>query len=231
MLFQNSMLKCQFHCHSSADPVDAVNYSSKQLIDEAARLQYDVLSITCHRYREWSKELKSYAASKGILLIPGIEFEINKKHILGINVDESIYDVKSFDDLRKFRDNNPQSLIIAPHPFFPGPSLKESFTENLDCFDAVEYSWAYTKSINFNKKAVAIAKTNNMPIVATSDCHVLSYLDEGYCMLDCEKETTEVIKHIKAGKAENYHKVSNYPRIARSISQVAIQTIAKKLKK
>jgi predicted metal-dependent phosphoesterase TrpH len=225
------MLKCQFHSHCSADPVDAINYSAHQLIDEAARLQYDVLAITCHRHLEFSEELKQYAAKKEIILIPGIEFEINKKHILGINVNEEIYKVDSFKKLEKYKESHPECLIIAPHPFFPGPSLKETFTENITLFDAVEYSWAYTKNINFNSKAIDLAIEYRKPIIATSDCHVLSYLDQGYCFLECEKTVEAIISTIKAGKIKNSHKPTNYFRIARPIIQVASQTIRRKLKK
>ena len=155
----------------------------------------------------------------------------HKKHILGINVNEEIYKVDSFKKLEKYKESHPECLIIAPHPFFPGPSLKETFTENITLFDAVEYSWAYTKNINFNSKAIDLAIEYRKPIIATSDCHVLSYLDQGYCFLECEKTVEAIISTIKAGKIKNSHKPTNYFRIARPIIQVASQTIRRKLKK
>ncbi len=113
------MLKCQFHCHAFGDPVDFINYSPKELIDEAARLKYDVISITCHRKRLFNKDLEKYAKDKGILLIPGIEFEINKQHILGINVDKEIEKVDSFEKLKKIPKISPQLFYYCSSSILP----------------------------------------------------------------------------------------------------------------
>ncbi|MBI2634502.1 hypothetical protein HYW82_02425 [Candidatus Peregrinibacteria bacterium] len=208
------MLKCQFHTHVLGDPVDRIKYTANQLIDHAAMLHFDVLAITCHRKIIFTKELKEYAEKKGILLITGIEFEIGKKHVLGINIDEGIYEVDSFEKLRAYRANHPDCLIIAPHPFFPGPCLKKDLLNNIDLFDAIEISWAYTKTIDFNKKAIKLATKYNKPLIATADCHILNYLNIGYCLIDSARETDSVIKAIKQNKIQNNSHPATYREIA-----------------
>jgi hypothetical protein len=54
---------------------------------------------------------------RGILLIPGIEVPIDGRHVLVLNPPS--YGVYSdFSSLSKLKC--PESLIIAPHPYFPG---------------------------------------------------------------------------------------------------------------
>jgi hypothetical protein len=61
-------LKVELHTHTDFDPSDLINYSARQLIDEAARQGFDVLAITCHDALQWSQSLSEYAASAGIQL-------------------------------------------------------------------------------------------------------------------------------------------------------------------
>lgn len=208
------MLKCQLHSHSNGDRDDYIPHSPKQLIKKAAELKYDVLSITCHRKVVFSKDLKKYAEKNNILLIPGCEIEIEKKHVLVINCDKNITKIKSFSSLRKYKKSNPQCLIIAPHPFFPtSECLKDKLIENIDIFDAIENSWAYTKTKNYNTPAVQLAKRWKKPVVATADCHFLKDLDIGYTHVDSKKTTSSVIKAIKEGKIKNFHKPTSYFKI------------------
>lgn len=200
-------LKCQFHIHTAGDPLDSLLYEPKELIKEAARQNYDVIAITCHRRVLFSKHLQKYASKKGILLLPGIETEIKKQHIIIINAHTDIYNVATFDELRAYKTSHPESLIIAPHPFFPGPtSLKKNLITNIDIFDAIEYSYFYTKTVNFNTSAVEVAKKFNKPLIATSDCHVLRYLDQAHCLIDSAKNIHNIISSIKQNRVKNIHK-------------------------
>ena len=67
------MLKADLHLHCNKDPDDPINFSPKQLIDHAATLKFEVLAITCHNRQYYNKEIASYAKTKGIILIPGVE--------------------------------------------------------------------------------------------------------------------------------------------------------------
>lgn len=222
-------LKCQFHSHCFGDPLDHINYSPKTLIKRAAELRYDVLSITCHRKILFTDTLKKFAAKNGILLIPGIEFEINKKHILAINTTNEILKIKTFDDLRKYRKNNPSTLIIAPHPFFLSHfCLGKDLEKNIDLFDAIEISWFYTKAINCNKKAFKIAEKYSKPLISTADCHILDFLDIGYTKVKTEKNVKSLFTAIKKGNLKNYTQATNIFKMSRSIIQVGLQTTLKK---
>lgn len=225
-------LKCQFHSHAAGDKVDVIRHSPKQLIDKAAHFNYDVLAITSHRTVIFNKKLQKYAAKKNIILIPGTEFEINGKHILGINIDNDILKVDSFAKLAAYKKSHPNCLIVAPHPFFPGPfCLKKALIENITIFDAIEISFAYTKTKNYNREAIELAHRWKKPLIATSDCHILKYLDLGYTLVKATKNTKSIIVAIKDNKVQPIHHPTTYLTIASSILRVIIPTLASKLKK
>ena len=197
-------LKINFHLHTGQDPIDAVKHSEHQLIDEAARLGYDVLSITCHNALIFSDDLKNYAEKKGILLIPGIEKSIHHQHVLIINATVAAQKIQDFEQLREYKKNHPECLIIAPHPYYPGRiSLKKNLEKYIEIFDAIEYSWYHSKHLNGpNKKAIAIAEKNKKPILATADNHILKYLNHTYSLVRAEKNTPAIFKAIKANQIE-----------------------------
>ncbi len=228
-------LKCQFHTHAIGDALDHISHTPKELIDKAKKLNYNVLSITSHRTVIFTKELESYAKKKGILLIPGIEFEINGKHILGINIDKKIEKIKTFKELEKYKSTHENCLIIAPHPFFPGKiALKKDLTENIKSFDAIEYSFCYTSTKNYNKEAKAIAKKEKLPMIATADCHDLKNLDISYTLIKSQKNTNKIIQTIKESSFTN-KKIKlvtqpiSYFKIGKIIAKQEIKNLIKKL--
>lgn len=197
-----SKLKVQFHIHTKQDPIDNIRHTEREMIDNAARLGYDVLSITCHNVVIFSDDLKKYAEEKRMLLIPGIEKSIQKKHVLIINADIRAQNIKSFDDLRNYKKINPNCLIIAAHPYYPTSiALRKKLDQNIDAFDAIEYSWFHSKKSNsYNQKAVKIAEKYGLPLVATSDNHLLRYFDQGYSLIEAEKKTESIFKAIREKK-------------------------------
>src|SRR6267142_144063 len=79
------MLKVELHTHTSDDPIDPIPYSTFDLIDRAAELEYDALAITLHDKQLDVAIYAQYAASRGIVLIPGIERTIDGRHVLLLN--------------------------------------------------------------------------------------------------------------------------------------------------
>ena len=218
------MLKVQLHTHVKGDPIDRIPHTAKDLIKEAARLNYDVLAITCHRKRIFTKSLERFAKKHNILLLPGIEFEINGKHILGINVDKNITKVTSFEKLAAYRKSHPNCLIIAPHPFFPTKEcLQKDLINNIQLFDAIENSFFYTKSKNYNDQALALAKRWRKPVISTADCHILKHLDIAFTEVDARKTASSVVKAIKAGKLKNSHQPSSYFKLGKIFTSMLLQ--------
>jgi len=194
-------LKADLHLHTKEDPEDRIGYSSRELIDQAYQKGFDVLAITNHDQVTYDNYLAEYAREKGILLIPGTEATISKKHVLLLNVDRSFHRIKTFDDLKLFKNGG--SLIIAPHPFFPSfTSLNSKLGKHLDIFDAIEYSHCYLEKVNFNKKAEDMSKEFSLPLIGTSDAHLLWQIGTTYSLIEAEKNLESVIAAIREGRVE-----------------------------
>lgn len=196
--------KVQFHCHSGSDPEDCLFHSDKDVIDKAAYFNYDVLALTCHNKIVHTQELAEYAKKKGILLIPGIEKTIEKKHVVIINASKDAEFINTFKDLENYRKINPDCLIFAPHPYHPLPiklvSLGKYLDKNAHLFDAIEWSSFYTKMGKFNKKAKKKSEQLGLPMIGTSDNHVLRYLNHTYSIIQAPQKTThDIINAAKKG--------------------------------
>ncbi len=195
------MLKSDLHIHTREDPKDGnyISYSARQLIDRAAELNFDVLSITLHESLYYEPELVEYARAKGILLIPGVEALIEGKEVLIYNITpEEFAGIKKLSDLRNLGNH---SLVVAPHPYFLKKKCLGSELELYkDCFDAIEFCHFYTNFINFNRKAELNALAWAKPLIATSDSHFMWQFGSNYTLIDSEKNINSVIDSIKQGK-------------------------------
>lgn len=200
-------LKANVHMHTSDDPADVVSYSIYEAIDRASELGFDVLAITCHGKVAWTESYAQYAQERGILLISGIELSISKglgkpgKHVLLLGAIPQAESVRTFAELRAYRVAHPESLIIAPHPYFYGNfSLHDELEQHIDVFDAIEHSWFYGGPFNRNVHAREIAERYRKPFIATSDTHMLDHLEQNFSILEvAEKSEQDVLNAIRSG--------------------------------
>lgn len=196
------MLKADFHVHCDTDEHHSLEYTAKDIIRTCAKLNYKVLSITNHDRIRHTNELARFAKKKGVILISGIEKTIEGKEVLLINIKkESIGKIKNFNHLEKYKREN--VLVIAPHPFYPHPkSLHSKLMENIRLFDGIEYSHFYLKYLNFNRRAVKIAKKFDLPLIGTSDAHHLWQLNYTYSLVDSDAKIDSIIDAIKGKKVK-----------------------------
>lgn len=197
------MLKADLHLHVQGDPRHSIRHTAQQLIDHASKLNFQVLAITNHDQVFYSPELANYAQSKNILLIPAAEKTLEGKETLLYNVtQEDLNQLKTFADLKKLKEQK-NILIIAPHPFFLLPTcLNQKLEQNIDLFDAIEYSHFYHKLINRNQKAVKLAEKYQKPLVGTSDCHSLFQFNQTYTLIDSKPDQNSLFQAIKSQKCQ-----------------------------
>jgi len=189
-------LKADLHLHTAEDPYDRVRYTAKEIISRAADEGFDVLSITNHQIMTFSPELFSYAQERGILLIPGVEVTVRRRHVLLLNPppDKSYSDFSLLSKLRR-----PETLIIAPHPYFPSAySLNGCLLKHRHLFDALEYCHFYSPRINFNQKAIEVAQSHGFPLIGNSDAHFLSQFGTTYSLIDAQKNIESIFAAIRA---------------------------------
>jgi predicted metal-dependent phosphoesterase TrpH len=193
-------LKADLHLHTSEDPLDRVRYTAKELISKAADERFDVISITNHHLMTFNQDLLSYAQQRGILLIPGIEMTIRRRHVLVLNPPphKTCSDFPSLSKLRR-----PETLIIAPHPYFPGTySLNGYLLKHLNLFDALEYCHFYSPMINFNQRALEICQSLGFPLIGNSDAHFLSQLGTTYSLIHAERSLDSIFAAIRGNQVE-----------------------------
>jgi predicted metal-dependent phosphoesterase TrpH len=193
-------LKVDLHLHTAEDPLDDVRYTGKELISRAADEGFDVISITNHHLITFNQDLLSHAKERGILLIPGVELTIQRRHVLILNPPphKKCSDFFSLSKLRR-----PETLIIAPHPYFPGRySLNGYLLEHIELFDALEYCHFYSQMINFNLRAVELSHSYGLPLVGNSDAHFFSQLGSTYSLIYAEKNLESVFAAIRNNKVK-----------------------------
>ncbi len=195
-----SLLKADLHLHTR-EAESFIDHDVCALIDRAASEGYQVLSITNHDVRTFDERLAAYAARCGIVLIPGAEATIEGRHVLLYNFDVPLSVLRTFADLRKYK--TPDWLVAAPHPFFPGSvSLGGRLVSEIDVFDAIELSHYYTRGIDFNRRAVTLAREVGLPLVGNSDTHLARQFGTTYSIIEAEPTTDCVLSAIRKGRVE-----------------------------
>jgi predicted metal-dependent phosphoesterase TrpH len=193
-------LKADLHLHTAEDPLDRIRYTAKELISKAADESFDVISITNHHQMTFNQDLLSYAQQRGILLIPGIEMTIRRRHVLVLNPPphKTCSDFLSLSKLRR-----PETLIVAPHPYFPGTySLNGYLLKHLHLFDALEYCHFYSPMINFNQRALEVCQSFRFPLIGNSDAHFLSQLGTTYSLIHAERNLESIFAAIRGNRVE-----------------------------
>jgi predicted metal-dependent phosphoesterase TrpH len=198
---QKRWMKAELHCHCSIDPVDyrICTYTPEELIYQAARLEYEILAITCHDKDIWTEALSEYARNLGITLIPGMEVTTEGiRHALVYNFRTG---PESLNTLKKIRAHSREdTMVIVPHAFFPGRTcLRDLIERNLDLFDAIEYSGFHVRGVNFNKRGIELATRACKPLVGSGDIHQLWQLGRTYTWIYAVPDTLSIVHAVKQG--------------------------------
>jgi len=192
--------------HTLDDPKDPhVWHTAWELIDRAAAEGFTALAITLHWKQFESDAIRAYAKERGILLLPGVEQDIEERHVLLINFPTDVANgIHSFEDLRNAKTAwGHQAMVIAAHPFFPDAvCLKEKLFDHADVFDAIEISGFYHRHWDPNKKARDAATKLGLPLIGNSDTHTLEQFGSIWTEVEFESEPTAdtLIAALKQGR-------------------------------
>lgn len=209
-------LKADLHLHTREGD-RFIAYDARDLVDRAAREGFQVLSITNHDTLTYTEELAAYARERGILLIPGVEATIERKHVLLYNIDVPPHWIRTFDDLQHFR--SAEWLVAAAHPFFPGSiCLGDQLLDEIDLFDAIEFSHFYTGWLDFNRRAVRLAREVGLPLIGTSDSHLVQQFGTTYSLIEGELTVESVVAAIRKGRV----RIASRPLTLRECARITI---------
>jgi predicted metal-dependent phosphoesterase TrpH len=193
------MLKTDLHLHTSEDPVDVIAHNAYALIDRAVELGFDAIALTLHDWPIADPRLFDYARDYGLTLLPGVERTIEGRHVLLINFSNGVDGVSTFADLARLKSRG-NGLVVAAHPFFPHRAcLRSMLNLHADLFDAVEWSYFWTRGLNFNARAASWAGAHGKPVVGNSDLHDLRQLGRTCSYVYAERDADAICSAIRSG--------------------------------
>jgi predicted metal-dependent phosphoesterase TrpH len=218
------VLKVDFHLHSDEDPVDLIRHDAPTLIERAASAGFGALAITLHDRQLDDPRITDFARERGVVLIPGIERTIEGKHVLLLNFPRAaVESVFTFRDLAWLK-SRANGLVIAPHAFFPGSScLGRQLDSHAHLFDAVEWSYFWTRQLNFNARAARWARATGKPIVGNSDMHDIRQLGRTHSLVRAEAHPDAICAAVRDGHVEVSTEPVPYPELALVLGCMAVR--------
>jgi predicted metal-dependent phosphoesterase TrpH len=200
--------RVELHSHCQGDPVDSyLNHTIFEHIDQAKKVGLDAIAVTWHRKACVHPEAQAYARERQVLLISGMEAEVERRHLVMLNVAENdVPPETTWDEIRALRRRKPEIFVLAPHPFYPHPScLGSRLRGNADCIDAVEWCILHLDwlpgGVNPNLRAARWAHQHGKTLLACSDAHSLQVIGRNASTVEADALTpTAIFEAIRAGR-------------------------------
>jgi predicted metal-dependent phosphoesterase TrpH len=210
--------RVELHSHCLGDPVDTyLTHDIFEHIDQAKKAGLDAIAVTWHRKICVHPEAADYARARNILLISGMEAEVNHRHLVVLNLGENeLPGEPGWDEVRALRARRSDVLVIAPHPFYPHPScLGDEMSPNSDCIDAVEWCKLHVHwlpgRVNPNLRAARWAQRHGKPLLACSDAHTLGSIGKNASTLEADALTPEALfAAVRAGRISFHRRSLNF---------------------
>jgi predicted metal-dependent phosphoesterase TrpH len=199
--------RVDLHNHCQGDPVDALTHTIYEHIDQAKKMGLDALAMTWHRRVCSDEAAFAYARERGLLVMPGMEAEIDGKHLVVLGLrDGDLPGQTSWPELRALRARKPGVVVMAPHPFYPHPScLNQRINDAVDCIDIVEWcalhvNWLPSR-VSPNLRAARWAQRHGKPLVACSDAHSPAAIGRTPSTVEATALTEDaVLEAVRAGR-------------------------------
>jgi predicted metal-dependent phosphoesterase TrpH len=205
----------ELHSHCQGDPVDtSLDHTLFEHIDQARKVGLDAIAVTWHRKMCVDPEAEAYARERNVLLLGGMEAEIDRRHLVVLNVGENeLPGQTTWSEIRALRRRNPNAFILAPHPFYPHPTcLGNRLQGHADCIDAVEWCILHLdwipRRLNPNLRAARWAHRHGKTLIACSDAHTLEAIGKNASTVEADELTPDAIfRAIRAGHV-SFHRRS-----------------------
>ncbi len=219
--------RVELHSHCQGDPVDShLKHTLFEHIDQAKKVGLDAIAVTWHRKVCHVPEAFAYARERGILLIPGMEADVDNRHVVVLNLAEGdLSPTPTWGQIRSLRARKPDTFVLAPHPFYPHPTcLGKIMNEHVAEIDAVEWCMIHVGwlpyGMNPNLRAANWARRHHKPVVACSDAHALWAIGKNASTVEADALTPEaIITGIRAGRVHFHRRSLDMGRFAIEVSK------------
>jgi predicted metal-dependent phosphoesterase TrpH len=201
--------RVELHSHCQGDPVDShLTHTLFEHIDRAKAVGLNAIAVTWHRGICDNPEAIAYARERGVLLIPGMEADMDgQHHLVVLNLAEGdLPGTPTWAQLRSLRKRKPEVLVMAPHPFYPHPTcLGRVMSDHADCIDAVEWCAIHVNwipgRVNPNLRAARWAHKHHKTLIACSDAHTLRDIGSNASTVEADDfSIASIFAGIRAGR-------------------------------
>jgi len=153
------------------------------------------VAVTDHNTLEGYFHVRRFAAAyEDVVIIPGVEVSTVRGDVIVLGVQEKPAYWSSLESVVDFaRARN--GVIVVPHPY-RGGGIGDAASKIPTDIAAVEVANP-DASIEENKMAETMAKTNNMPGVGGSDAHHVYQMWKAYTEIEAEPNVESILKAIK----------------------------------
>lgn len=191
---KNSPLKIDLHVHTCYSE-DATT-TLKEVVYYAKKKGLNGVAITDH---ETLKGALKLARKSQLIIIPGLEVETQRGHILALNIKTLIPPKLSLTEtVQKIHDVG--GVAVVAHPAMvlkTGLGLRITSNSNIDAVEVINSaSFPFFLSTYLGRR---LAKRLNLPQTAGSDSHHALEIGTAYTLVDADSNTVDVVEAIRKG--------------------------------
>lgn len=191
---KNSPLKIDLHVHTCYSE-DATT-TLKEVMYYAKKNGLDGVAVTDH---ETLKGALKLARKSRLIIIPGLEVETLRGHILALNITTLIPPNLSLTEtVQKIHDAGGVAVVAHPAVVLKtGLGLKITSNSNIDAVEVINSaSFPFFLSTYLGRR---LAQRLNLPQTAGSDAHHALEIGAAYTLVNADSNTADVTEAIRKG--------------------------------
>ena len=191
-----SPLKIDLHVHTcySHDGITTL----EEVVANSKRRGLDGVAVTDHGTLAGAFRLIK-ANARGLIVIPGMEIETLRGHVLALNVTTPIPPkISASEAIQKIHEAG--GIAVACHPTAIYKMGWHPQTFSASKIDAIEVVNSATFPFFISTRlSRSLAKRFNLPQTAGSDSHLPQTIGMAYTLIDADPEVGEIVQAIKKG--------------------------------
>jgi len=190
----NSPLKIDLHVHTCYSE-DATT-TLKEVVYYAKKKGLDGVAVTDHETLNGALKL---ARKSQLIIIPGLEVETQRGHILALNIKSLVPpNLSIIETVQKIHDAGGVAVVAHPAVVLKtGLGVKITSSSNIDAVEVINSaSFPFFLSTYLGRR---LAKRLNLPQTAGSDAHHALEIGTAYTLVNADSNTVDVTEAIRKG--------------------------------
>jgi len=191
-------LKVDLHMHTKYSHDGFMEVSD--VIRGAERAGLDCVAVTDHDTCAAIPGVLKAGKKAGMLVIPGIEIKSRHGDILGLGITEVVErGMSAKDTVSKIHELGGVAVAAHPYSLVFHPTGVRGEVKSAG-FDAIEVF--NSRTYFSNGMAYRVAKSRGIPMVASSDAHLVGEIGNSYSIVDCKRDVSSILDEVRAGRTK-----------------------------